>query len=188
MMKKTIGLLLVLSLVAGGWLYKQTPAHAYTLKNRVLHFLKADNSISIPFAQLSGSMTEKEILKHYPKLGLDCGYEPSSLGERSCYASVKSINEVDAWFVVFFFEKGGLRQVKADIMPGAHKAMMHWLTDKFGSGMTVSHGKASETLVHWIELNGAIAMNKEAYGNEPSQVVWVSKERILQKIMKGRLS
>ena len=134
--EKAIALLVVLSLAAGGWLHQQIPAHAYTLKNRALYFLKVDNSISVPFSQLSGSMTQKGILKRYSRLGLDRGYEPSNLGERSCYASVKKVNDVDAWFVVFFFEKARLRQVKLDVMPDAHKAMMHSLTDRFGTGRT----------------------------------------------------
>ena len=50
----------------------------------------------------------------------------------------------------------------------------------------MSHENGSEILVHWIELNGAIAMNKEFYGSEPSQVIWVSRETILRNITKGR--
>lgn len=183
-MKKLLALLVVLAIPVGGWLYQQKPGHAYTAKNRLLHAIKVESSIRIPFKQLSGSLTEAEILQRYPALNLDCGHEASNLGERSCYASVRQVNGVDAWFVVFFFDKDHLSGLKLDIQPDGHQAMLDQLHELFGAGRP-NKGRSGMVL-QWHERNGVLAMNQSAYADEPSQVYWASLEKIMRDVVKRR--
>jgi len=185
-MKRLFGLFLVLVVISGGWLYQQKPGHAYTVKNRVLHATKVSDSINIPLAQLSGAMTEQDVLQRYPDLGLDCGKESSKLGDRSCYASVRKVNGVDAWFVVFFFEKGRLSGLKLDIQPDGHAAMLNELHSLFGKGSETPGKRGSGPIIQWIGAQGAFGINKSAYADRPSQMLWVSMEKTLGAMYEKR--
>lgn len=185
-MKRLIGLLIIFLVVGGGWLFQQKPGYAYTIKNRMLHAIKVSDSINIPFAQLSGAMTEQDILNRYPDLGLDCGKESSNLGDRSCYASVRRVNGADAWFVVFFFEKGRLSGLKLDIQPDGHETMLSELHALFGAGHEMPAKSGSGPLLQWIGAQGTFVMNKSPYAAVPSQVLWVSMEKTLRSLYEKR--
>lgn len=185
-MKRLIGLLIIFLVVGGGWLLQQKPSYAYTIKNRMLHAIKVTDSITLPFAKLSGAMTEQDILNRYPDLGLDCGKESSNLGDRSCYASIRKVNGVDSWFIVFFFENGQLSGLKLDIQPDGHEAMLSELHSLFGDSKEMPAKNKSGPLLQWMGAQGVFVMNKVAYSGAPSQLVWVSMEKALRSLHQKR--
>ena len=81
--------------------------------------------------ELSSSLSEADIVSKYSELDLDCGYEPSDLGARSCYNHIKSINGADAWHLAFFFKKNKLNLVKMDFSATGHDEMLALLKAQY---------------------------------------------------------
>ena len=172
------------SLAAAGvfWLTQQSPGHEFTIKNRLVHLVAVHSDIDIDFSDMEASMTESRIQERFAELDLDCGKEPLVSGDRSCYAPVRTVNGIDAWFVVFFFEKGELVGVKVDLRPSGHDPMGAALQAEYGEPHIAKRTLDEETINQWHLRDGVLMMNRLEYDDALSMVFWAS----IEALMRGR--
>ena len=156
----------------------QKPGFDYTTKNRVIAAIKVWDSIEVDFDGLSSGLSEADIQGKYPKLKLDCGNEPSSMGDRSCFANVRSVNGADAWFVAFFFDKDKLNQVKIDVVPAGHEKMLHAFHARHGSPRQMKADQSGQPIIGWVLNQGVLATNEKSYNDGTTQVLWLSMAKL----------
>ncbi|VAW93711.1 hypothetical protein MNBD_GAMMA23-686 [hydrothermal vent metagenome] len=96
---KKVILLIFLILIA---VFILKPKFDYTILNRLIAVIKVWGTVDIDINELSSGLSESDIIVMHPKLKLNCGYDSSVLGNRSCYTNVRRINDSDAWYLVFF--------------------------------------------------------------------------------------
>lgn len=180
---KKATLLIFLLLVALYFLY---PGSDYTIKNRFLAAIKIWNSANINIDELSSSLSETDIISKHSGLDLDCGYEPSTLGARSCYNHVKSINGADAWHLAFFFKKDKLNLVKMDFTAAGHDEILALLKAQYGEPSKLENSKQVIPLINWKIAGGILSTNKYAYTGRTTQVLWLSNKEILDRWLKSR--
>ncbi|MCL7744135.1 hypothetical protein LV476_04100 [Guyparkeria hydrothermalis] len=185
MMRTLLGIL-VLGALGGFWLTQQTPGNEYTTKNRLLHFLTVDSKINLYLSDLDSSLTESDIKERFANLALDCGSEASDLGDRSCYAPIQAVNDIDAWFAVFFFQDQELSGVKIDLPPSGHAPMSSALHQRHGEPRGVKVSRDQETTNQWYLRNGAVVMNRDVADEALSMVYWASVESVVRKRMSER--
>ncbi len=154
----------------------------YTTQNRQIATTKTWSSVIIDFNKLSSNISEADILSTYSKLNLDCGHESSELGSRSCYTSINSINGADALFLVFFFNKNKLNQVKMDFTSSGHKDVLVKLKSQYGNPTKLKKSKQPIPLIKWVLKQGIITTNESAYSNRKTQVLWLSHNDILNRL------
>ena len=169
-------ILLVLLLTAA--ISLQKPGFDYTTRNRVIAAIKVWDSIEVDFDGLSSGLSEADIQEKYPGLKLDCGNEPSSMGDRSCFANVRNINGVDAWFVAFFFDKDKLNQVKIDVVPSGHEKILHAFRSRYGSPRQMKADQAGQPIIGWVLNQGVLATNETAYNDGTTQILWLSMAKL----------
>ena len=180
--KKAI-LLVFLLLVALYFLY---PGTNYTIKNRFLAAIKVWHSASVNIDELSSSLSENDIVSKYSELDLDCGHETSSLGTRSCFTHIKSLNGADAWLLVFFFRKNKLHQVKMDFPASGHDEILVLLESQYGKPSKLENSKQAIPLIKWKFRGGILTTNSSAYAGRTTQVLWISNEEIIDRWYKSK--
>ena len=178
--KRIIFLIFVLLIV----ILFQKPGLNYSLRNRLISVVKVWDSVSIDFNRLSSNMSEADILSTYSKLELNCEYEISELGTRSCYTGVNSINGSDAWLLVFFFNQNKLNLVKMNFTSSGHKDILVTLKSQYGNPTKLEGSKQPIPRIKWVLTQGIITTNMSAYGGRTTQVLWLSHDAILNRWQK----
>ncbi len=150
------------------------PEFNYTTLNRLIAAIKVWETIDININELSSGLSESDIIVKYPGLQLNCGYDPSVLGNRSCYTHVRRINDSDAWYVVFFFKDNQLSNIKMDFTPSGHENILRKLKAKYGEPGKLKGSTQAIPLIKWSFKQGILTTNEFAYKGRTTQVLWVS--------------
>ena len=180
-MKKAFLLIILIGVLVS----TQKPGFDYTTKNRAVAAVKVWDHADIDFTSLSSSLSEAAVIAKYQNLHLDCGAEPSPMGDRSCFTYVRSINGVDAWFVAFFFDKDHLNQVKVDFGSAGHKEILFTLLANHGEPRGFQPDQYGNNVIGWNLKNGILTTNEVAYAKGTTQIYWLSNEKLLGSMLKN---
>lgn len=168
---KKVILLIFLILIA---VFILKPGFDYTILNRLIAAIKVWETVDIDINELSSGLSESDILVMYPKLELSCGYDPSVLGNRSCYTNVRRINDSDAWYFVFFFNNNKLNNIKMDFTSSGHENILRKLKAKHGEPRKLKGSTQAIPLIKWSLKQGILTTNEFAYRERTTQVLWIS--------------
>ncbi|HJV28233.1 MAG TPA: hypothetical protein VJ673_21330 [Aromatoleum sp.] len=175
-MKKVLLLLVLLA----GLVFLIKTGHDYTPANRLIASVKVWNEMRIEFDQVPGNLTELGLQAKYGDIRWNCGSESSRLGDRSCYADMRTVNGADAWFVVFFFQNGHLAQIKIDTTRKGYAELLAFAKEKYGSPRPIERdGSDAPQLIGWTLANGVLTTTELADGEGTSQFLWISKNRLM---------
>ena len=178
-MRKVIFLLFLVT----AFVFAQSPGQKYSVINRVIAAVNVWHSVELDFDELSSGLSEVEVLALYPDLGLNCMNDPSDMGDRSCFTNVRRVNGFDAWFIEFFFDGDKLNQVKVDFIPAGHKEILNVMEAEHGEPHDMKPDQNGNTVIGWILKSGVLATNQTTYSDNTTQVLWLSKQKVLKSFL-----
>ncbi|BAL25314.1 hypothetical protein AZKH_3015 [Azoarcus sp. KH32C] len=175
-MKKVLLLLVLLACLV----FLVKTGYDYTPMNRLIASVKVWNEIRIEFDQVPGNLSEVGLQARYGDIRWNCGSESSRLGDRSCYADMRTVNGADAWFVVFFFQNGRLAQIKIDTTRDGYAELLAFAKEKYGSPRRIEKDDPdAPQLMGWTLANGVLTTTELADSEGTSQFLWISKNRLM---------
>lgn len=146
---------------------------------------RSPRDVSLDFHTLNNQMSEGQIRMQFADVSLQCGNEPSAMGERYCYAYVTRFNEAEAGMVVFFFEKGRLTQMKADVSPAGYADLFGRYKTALGEPRKVPKPERGEQLVAWPLRQGLLVTSQSPTANGKNMFMWISKEKYIKQFLKS---
>lgn len=129
--------------------------------------------VSLPWERLTPQMDEAEV-KNLVGRPLICMTGPTSMGTRTCYASVNTVNGHRALTIAFFFARGRLKTAVVHVPSWAHREARHKLIERYGGGNLASGGEGI-ALMRWTVPQGRVDMNSHRSWLNPldwSAIVW----------------
>jgi hypothetical protein len=91
---------------------------AFTDGGRILRYRAArivglqHPAIELDYGAIDAALTERDVLAQFPDLDWRC-MKDKRIGDRACDIEVSSINGIPATSVIYFFERGRLKLVRA---------------------------------------------------------------------------
>jgi hypothetical protein len=146
-------LLIVLLTGAGLAAYNHERLHVYQA-----YFRDKSPEIRMRYELLSPDMDEAAVRRHFPDVPLRCEAEPSSLGDRVCYASVEMADGVPALGVALFFEQGRLRRSLIQVPWWRHLLQKQRLETVHGPAPRQS---GQPVLMAWPMPRGLLVFNRD---------------------------
>ena len=141
-----------------------------------------EEDVSGLFVSLGENVGEQAIVASTPALRFRCGAMPlanRALGDRYCWAYVRSYEGVRALGVAYFFRQGRLESAKVDIPWWLHGLMANRLRHQFGEPTMIQHlPVGNQRLEGWRVANGVILYNRDPDLNplQTNTVFWMSRQ------------
>lgn len=141
------------------------------------HLMQTSPEVRVPWTHLSAEMNEAEAKALFAGLPLYCLDDATSMGQRSCYASVDKADGYPALTVVMFFGAGRLRVATLHVPWWGHDEAVETLLTQFGPSRVARTGSSTGPLRRWELQNGTIDINHHRAANVLawSAVVWTPK-------------
>lgn len=145
------------------------------------YFLETSPSVTMRYEQLSGSMDEAAVRRHFEGTSLNCAPEGGGLGDRVCYAHVDEVDGMPALSMALFFNKGRLGHALIQTPWWHHLRQKQRLLAKWGQPH--AHQQSEDVpLLAWNLPNGQVVYNSERVSNlNPMAwgiLMWTAREHV----------
>ncbi|MGJ7499998.1 hypothetical protein ACSFBF_06530 [Variovorax sp. ZT5P49] len=176
------GLFLLVVLGLGGFYF----TNRQLVDANIESLTKATSPLEISLNDFSSDMTEADVRAAVDLPELRCVDERAlrSMGDRTCYANIKSFHKVQALLVAFFFKEGRLSTIKIDVPNWRHTNMARALSRQYGSPTGAQDQPvAGVRLVRWDAERGRIYYNRDRELNRASwsTVYWESERKAARR-------
>jgi hypothetical protein len=138
------------------------------------YFFEQTAPVSVPWERLTPLMDEADVKKLVGRQ-LICMADPTSMGTRTCYASVHRVNGHRAHTIAFFFARGRLNTAMVQVPSWAHQEARNALIARHGGGGPARDGRGID-LTRWKLPQGIMDMNSHRNWLNPldgSAIVWM---------------
>ncbi|RZI83875.1 MAG: hypothetical protein EOP38_11165 [Rubrivivax sp.] len=104
------------------------------VKEYKLYLTEDRPALVLGFDELSEEWTENDLKEHFKDQHLDCHDSPSSLtlGERTCFIDINTLNAHAAMMAAFHFKQGKLNSASFNTPWWSHEPALRYLTERYG--------------------------------------------------------
>ena len=98
------------------------------------------------------------------------------------------LNNADAWHIAFFFKRNRLNYVKMDFLESGHDVVLANIKSQYGEPSKLEKTTQTMPLIMWALEEGILVTNSSAYPGRTTQVIWLSKAEILNKLLGSKMA
>ncbi len=138
-------------------------------------------SAEIGLEELSSDFGEKDLFMKYSNLDWKCQTEKTNMGDRSCWAPIRSWNEICAKYAAFFFSRQDrLRMVKIAVAPRCFNELEPSLTKRYGTFRALPPRKGvNQNLLGWRAGKGLVVISDRQGNAAENTVLWMTSKSLL---------
>jgi hypothetical protein len=168
---KTYKLLLALAVVIAPFYWLMFTDDGQRRSDLVILHILGKPSFNIAYDRLTGTVTEADIAKQFPKVDFQCLDRPSALGERVCAAEIASFNGLPARRALVHYGAGRLTALRLDYRPRYYGL----LVESLRTGLGEPAYEAGGSTLRWQTDGGTIVMPATA-PDQPADaaLMWLS--------------
>lgn len=141
--------------------------------------------VTIDFAAMPSNLKEGDLYGMFPELEWDCYDEKTSMGVRSCSASIRAWNKICSKYIAFFFSKEDrLRMVKVSVPPRCYVELKPAFKKQYGEYRNIPKKPGQEfQVLSWRAGRGLLTTTEQPETDGDNTVLWISGRSVLEDVL-----